>query len=435
MRVKLTCSSRIMHVYLRAIHAAEPQKTSRFTAQNSRGPPVWIAPLCRKEIQIHNNSEPWRLCHFSLKIITCFLGLARRVKFMKIVIYTGLERYLGYIFQFEAFNGAGPSPRTTLDVMAEDKPAPLVYLTVILAILGVVLVLGIMAATWCCIKHYRLLKPVPRISIIALDRLESALSRQVRGGAMEREVFDEPRGYQTPNGVIPNGSARGGPDAGGAAARAMEDGEADYVQLREQAGPEEFFPLLLRDDLDLGGEPIPGKGGAHRKASADSASSSGVCSDREPDSPTSDVGAYSKFAKLYVQLPAPGSPHPQGPAHSGPGQPRLDSTDSGFSENGTECRVPSYTKLSTIPSDPGMDGVHLPESDYNSGALYHGIADDGLVTSNQHPLQDHCSNRTVPSYTRLSSIPAPVINSVMPSFGCEGHLTISDGTVPVLESV
>ncbi|XP_038056194.1 interleukin-6 receptor subunit beta-like isoform X2 [Patiria miniata] len=343
----------------------------------------------------------------------------------------GLERYRGYRFAIEAYNGAGPSPRSLLDIAAEQKPAPSFIVTIIVAIVVVAVTFVVIAVIWCLVKHYHLLKPVPSISMIPLERFDRVISRPGQRGAVEREVFDEPRGHRTPNGVLPNGNIPGGshPPAGGAAANAAEDSERDYVQLREQASPDESFPLLRSNS---GNGSCSGKSNSCRKmsqGSVNSTNSSGVCSDKDPESPGSTVANYGKFAKLYVQIPDSALSDSQ---HSGPGQPRLDSTDSGFGDNGSEYRMPSYTKLSTIPSDPGSVETSPgwetdPEGDYNGGDVYHRIAEGEPVASNQDLL---LGQPTVPAYTRLSSIPAPVINPTAPSVGNEVHVTISDGTAP-----
>ncbi len=252
------------------------------------------------------------------------------------------------------------------------------------------------------------------------------------------EVFDLPPNHHTPNGVIPNeilgNSHLSQPCAEGACV--ADHGEEDYVKLREEAS-KELDPLLGENDSCR----------KLSRTSTDSANSSENSHEKDPLSPGSTTFGSGKLSALFVHLPGSAS---LDPLHTGLGRSVLDSIDSGYGENCTENRVPSYLRLSSIQTDAGL--MEVPPSvefdaendEDDGGDVYHRLgtgeaigSDSDLSLSQSQPCI--YSEETMPSYTRLVAIPGPLSNGVAPSldaqehsFAFNGHLL--NGTAPSFDN-
>ncbi|XP_071800082.1 interleukin-6 receptor subunit beta-like [Asterias amurensis] len=344
------------------------------------------------------------------------------------LVINDLERFQKYKFAIEAFNSAGASPRTFIDI-PQEYPQYLSSVNVtVVAVIGVLVILTLVGVSWHCIKW--MLKPVPSIYFIAPEQFERILDGRVPRRDIEREVFDLPPNHCTPNGVIPNGilgnTHLSQPCAEGGCA--ADHGEADYVKLREEASKESDRLLCEVDSCRK-----------LSRTSTDSANSSEDFHEKDPLSPGSTTGGSGKLSALFVHLPGSVSLER---LHTGLGRSALDSTDSGYGETCTENRVPSYLKLSTIQTDGGL--VEVPpsaefdtENDEDGGGdVYHrlgtgeaiGIDSDPSLSQSQPCIY---SEETMPSYTRLVAIPGPLSNGVAPSLD-NGHLL--NGTAPSFDN-
>lgn len=277
------------------------------------------------------------------------------------------------------------------------------------------------------------------VLLVLSPQFERILDRRVPRRVIEREVFDLPPSHRTPNGVIPNGIMgnlhSSQPCAEGACV--ADHSEEDYVKLREEAS-KESDPLLREVD-------------ACRKLSStsvDSANSSEDFHEKDPLSPASTTGGSGKLSALFVHLPGSASLER---LHTGVGRSVLDSTDSGYGENYTESRVPSYLKLSSIQTDAEL--VEVPPSaefdaenddDDGGGDVYHRLgtgeavgSDSDLSLSQSQPCI--YSEETMPSYTRLVAIPGPLSNGVAPSLDAQEHSRpinghLLNGTAPSFDN-
>ena len=249
-------------------------------------------------------------------------------------------------------------------------------------------------------------------------QFERVFGHRIHRRVVEKEVFDLPRNLETENGAIPNGVIAGNAHShpSQSAARAVQSAHReDYVKLREEDADESDLLLCKHDSCRK-----------ISQASTDSANSSEESRDTGVYSSGSNVEDYGKLTKLHVSIPQAASLELD---PSGLGQFRLDSTDSGYGENCAGGRVPTYLKLSSIPSDLGTaeapPGREFDNGSDDGGDVYHQIGSsepdaNGLMYSEQR----------MPSYTRISSIPGPLANGIAPSVDNQDHLSFLNGNLP-----